>query len=107
LFSYLFALNKTALLSYVKNFSRIIAADNIRINAISPGNVLFEGGIWEENLAKNRNKILGEIKKEVPMNTFLEPDDIARAAVYLVSDEARYVTGTNLIVDAGQTRKIL
>lgn len=98
---------KAALLSFVKNTSDAIAQHGIRINAISPGNVLFEGGTWDRKIRENRDAVAEYIDRVVPMKGFATPEDIAWMAAYLLSEKAKFVTGSNFVVDGGQTRKFL
>ena len=90
-------MSKTDALSY--------APDRIRVNSIHPG------FIWTPMVEKHLSG-LGDIvagRKAVdalhPLGHMGEPDDIAWAAVYLASDEAKFVTGTELVVDGGYTAR--
>ena len=79
------------------NFTRYLASyfgkDNIRINCVSPG------GIFD-----NQNPIfVKNYENKVPMKRMGKPDDIAPAVSFLLSEEAKYITGQNLIVDGGWT----
>lgn len=98
---------KAALLSYVKATSDAVADFGIRINAVSPGNVLFEGGVWDRKLQEDRAKVMDYIKRTVPLKGFGAPEQIAAAVAFLASDEAGFVTGVNFVVDGGQTRGFL
>lgn len=79
----------------VINFTRFLASkygkDNIRINAVSPG------GIFDNQ----PEKFVKAYEQKVPMKRMGNPDDIAPAISFLLSDEARYITGQNLVVDGG------
>lgn len=81
----------------VINFTRYLASyygkQGIRINCVSPG------GIFD-----NQNPIfVNNYEKKVPMGRMGRPDDIAPAVSFLLSSEAKYITGQNLIVDGGWT----
>jgi len=95
---------KAALLSFVKNTANIVAQYRIRINAVSPGNVLFEGGTWDSKLKENRNEVMNYIETSVPMKGFASPHDVAHMVAFLASESAKFITGSNFIVDGGQTR---
>ena len=73
-----YSIAKSALNSYVKNTSKPLAKNGIRINAIAPGNILFKGSIWEKKLEKNKIRVHDMISKKVPMNRFGTPDEIAQ-----------------------------
>ena len=79
------------------NFSRYLASkygkDGIRINVVSPG------GIFDHQ----PESFVKAYEKKVPMKRMGNPDDIAPAVSFLLSDEAQYITGQNLIVDGGWT----
>jgi NAD(P)-dependent dehydrogenase (short-subunit alcohol dehydrogenase family) len=79
----------------INNFTRYLASYfgkyQIRINTISPGGIL-----------DNQSQIfIDNYKKKVPMNRMGEPKDIVSAVYFLLSDEASYITGHNLIIDGG------
>ena len=78
-------------------------APMIRVNVIAPGNVYFEGGSWDEKIKKDKNRIDEIIELTVPMNRFADPTEIADAALFLCSNRAKFITGTTLVVDGGQT----
>lgn len=79
------------------NFSRYLASlygkDNVRINCVSPGGI-FNG--QDFNFVK-------AYEQKVPMKRMGMPDDIAPSVSFLLSDEAKYITGHNMIVDGGWT----
>ena len=95
---------KAALHALTKNLSRQVAGDGIRVNAIAPGNILFEGGSWEKHLEARRDSVLQYIATEVPMQRFGKPEEIADLAVFLCSNRATFVTGACVVADGGQTR---
>lgn len=97
---------KAALLNYSKNLSRQVAKQNIRINCVAPGNVLFPGGSWEHRLANDREGVRQGIQAEVPMGRFGTPQEIASLVTFLCSARASFITGCCFIADGGQTRAI-
>lgn len=96
---------KTALLSFSKHLSHEVAKYNIRVNSISPGNVMFKGSTWEDKIKNNQFMVKEYISKNVPLNTFATPEDIAQAVLFL--DNSPFITGSNLIIDGGQTHQII
>ena len=96
---------KTALLSFSKNLSNDAAQFNIRVNSISPGNVMFEGSTWDDKMKNNKTLVEEYIENNVPLNTFATPEDIAKTVMYL--EESSFVTGSNIVVDGGQLNKII
>jgi 3-oxoacyl-[acyl-carrier protein] reductase len=97
---------KAALVNYSKNLSRVLARENIRVNCIAPGNILFPGGSWERHLEARREQIDHYIATEVPQKRFGTPEEIAEFAAYLVSPVSGFATGGCYIMDGGQTRTI-
>jgi len=93
---------KAAIIALAKNISRKVAP-NIRVNVISPGNVYFEGGSWDEKIKHDKKRVDEMIKTTVPLNRFATPEDIANSAIFLCSDKASFITGATLVIDGGQT----
>lgn len=85
---------KGGLISLSKYLAAYWGDKNIRVNCISPGGVEHEGE--NENFVNNYSY-------KVPLARKAKPEDISGAVVYLVSDEASYITGQNLLVDGGWT----
>ena len=81
----------------VINFTRYLASyygkKGIRVNCVSPGGIL-------DNQPKS---FISKYNSKVPLGRMGNPQDIAPSVSFLLSDEARYITGQNLIVDGGWT----
>lgn len=97
---------KAALISYCKNLSRILATDQIRVNCLCPGNVLFPGGSWERHLANRKEEVERYISTEVPQQRFGTPEEIADFATFLLSPSSGFATGGTYVMDGGQTRSV-
>lgn len=89
-----------------KNDSLIYAKDNIRVNSVHPG------FIWTplvEELAENSDQDVETFRKNLdnlhPIGHVGEPDDIAYGILYLASDESKFVTGSELVIDGGYTAR--
>ena len=95
---------KAALQHGAKNLSRQLGSEGVRVNTVAPGNVLFDGSVWEKKLKEDRSSVERYIEAEVPLGRFAQPSEIADAVLYLSSDRATFVTGSLLVVDGGQTR---
>jgi glucose 1-dehydrogenase len=94
-----YAASKGGIMLMMKSIAQEVAPYRIRVNSISPGAIRtpINRPAWETPEA------YAELLKLIPYKRIGEPEDIARAAVWLVSDEADYITGTSLYVDGGMT----
>ncbi len=100
-----YAAAKAGLVQFTKVTAVAFAAQGVRLNCVTPGLMLtplvkrlaerYNGGDYESMVAK-RNA-------QVPMGRMGDAWDIANAVLFLCSDEARYITGTELVVDGGLT----
>ena len=82
-----------------RSLAQEVAADGIRVNAIAPGAIKtpINKDAWETEEA------LTKLLRLIPYGRIGQPEDVARATVWLASDEADYVTGTTLFVDGGMS----
>ena len=93
--------SKAAMIRLSKSFAIQFASNNIRSNTILPGPI--ETGMqirWKKNPRAKKN-----LEKFIPLNKVGKPEDISNASMFLLSDQASYITGTELIVDGGITSK--
>lgn len=94
--------SKAGLRSLSKTMARELGPSGVRVNLIHPGNVLFEGGRWDDKL-KAKPGLEDDVIQSVPLRRFGTPQDIAEAALFLCSSDASFITGAELVVDGGQT----
>ena len=95
----MYSASKGAVNGIVKSMAIELAVKNIRVNSICPGMIntnIFDSGIITED------QLSYDIKR-YPMKRFGEPEEVAYAAIYLLSDASRWVTGSNLLIDGGYT----
>lgn len=104
--SYAYAASKEAVLTTTKYLAKDMAAHGVRVNAVLPGNVFFEGGRWEELITMDKRGVEETIAAMVPMKRFAKPEEIAKAIVFLASEAASFITGASLTIDGGQTSTI-
>lgn len=92
-----YAASKGGVMLMMKSLAQEVAPQRIRVNSIAPGAIRtpINKPAWETHEAMARLLDL------IPYGRIGEPDDVARAAVWLASDDADYVTGTTIFVDGG------
>jgi 3-oxoacyl-[acyl-carrier protein] reductase len=90
-----YAASKAGLIAFTKVVARELATRGVTSNAVAPG---FIGTDMTDVLSP---EIKEGVVKQIPMQKFGEPDDIAAAVAFLASTEARYITGQVLTVDGG------
>jgi len=95
--------SKAALLAYSKSLSVRLAKQKVRVNMVSPGNIIFPGGNWDKKNKSNPNEINTMLTEKVPLEMFGKPEDVGSVVAFLLSDRARFITGANVVVDGGQT----
>jgi NAD(P)-dependent dehydrogenase (short-subunit alcohol dehydrogenase family) len=91
--------SKSSLTSFVQYAALELAGRQIRCNAICPGRI-------ETGLLQNQSMTAEEIQKDIdkyPLRRYGKPEEVAQAAVYLLSDAAQWMTGTALKLDGGRT----
>jgi NAD(P)-dependent dehydrogenase (short-subunit alcohol dehydrogenase family) len=92
--------SKTGLVGLARAMARGLAADGIRVNVVTPGTIdtpLFRQGIANAGGSPERSA------QTIPLGRLGEPIEVGRAIRFLLSDEAAFVTGANLVVDGGRT----
>lgn len=96
---------KAALIHYAKGLAAQLAPKNIRVNTLSPGNTYFAGGVWEK-IEHGNPALFAQALALNPTGRMGRPEEMARAAVFLASPAASFITGTNLLVDGALTRGV-
>jgi len=98
--------SKFAIIGLTQSLAAEFAPDGIRVNAICPG-VVFTP-LWDqmiEDYARKRGveteQVIPYLESRIPLGRLCTPEDVARAAVYLASDDASYITGQSLNVSGG------
>jgi len=97
--STIYAASKSAITGFMKGVALELAPRGIRANCINPGmietDLLKSGSIGPEELETDRLKY--------PLKRYGKPDEVAYAAVYLLSDATKWMTGSSLLIDGGYT----
>jgi NAD(P)-dependent dehydrogenase (short-subunit alcohol dehydrogenase family) len=95
-----YSATKAAVRSFARTWTNELRERRIRVNTISPGHIdtpIFDGWLQGEALSKLKE----DLAKNVPLGRMGEPDEIAKAVLFLASDEASYISGIELYVDGG------
>ena len=94
---------KAALAGYVKSLALELSAQGIRVNTIHPG--VVETPLLEVSNGTFGEEELEALKQKYPLKRFGKPEDVAKCAVYLLSDASSWMTGSNILIDGGFTLK--
>jgi 3-oxoacyl-[acyl-carrier protein] reductase len=92
-------------LAFMNYLSSFLAPKRIRVNAVSPGSIFFEGGVWDRRRINEPERYERMLKLN-PMGRFGKPEEVANAVVFLSSPVASFISGTNLVVDGAATVRI-
>ncbi len=96
---------KGALLTYSKQLSQAWAPKGIRVNAVTPGPVVFPGGNW----SKTRDaypEVYDSIEGQIPFGRMGDPVEVANTVLFLASPASSFTTGANVVVDGGFTKRV-
>lgn len=96
---------KAALIVHMNGLSQALGPAGIRVNAVSPGPIYFEGGAWAM-IEKAAPKMYEGALKGCALGRMGTPEEVARAVAFLASPAASLVTGVNLVVDGGFTKRV-
>jgi 3-oxoacyl-[acyl-carrier protein] reductase len=95
---------KAAEISLAKSLAQQLASSKIRVNSVSPGSILFEGGSWWRRQQDNPAAIAEFVKRELPFGRFGTPEEVGDVVAFLASPRASWISGTSIVVDGCQSR---
>ena len=95
---------KAAEISLAKSLAQQLAPSNIRVNSVSPGSILFEGGSWWRRQQEAPAAIAEFVKRELPFGRFGRPEEVGDVVAFLASPRASWISGTSVVVDGCQSR---
>ena len=102
-----YAISKGAVAQMTKSMALDHAHEGIRVNAVCPGDTFVErwveNGYYADSDPVTREQAMAESAADIPMKRFADPMEIARAVLFLASDDSSFVTGHLLLVDGGNT----
>jgi NAD(P)-dependent dehydrogenase (short-subunit alcohol dehydrogenase family) len=98
-----YAAAKAGILGYSHQVATELGPHNVRVNSVSPGFMVTPMSTGERMglTPEQMRERLDEMARRAPMQRMGEADDIAAAIAYLASDDAKYVTGKEIVVDGG------
>ena len=98
-----YSASKGAVLSMTYSIAKDYLAHNIRCNSISPGRVHtpFVDGFIAKNYPGKEKEMFEKLSKTQPLGRMGQPEEIANLALFLCSDEAAFITGSNYVIDGG------
>src|SRR5690606_33032547 len=95
---------KAAEISLAKSMAQQLAGDNIRVNSIAPGSILFEGGSWHQRQQADPEGIAAFVARELPFGRFGRAEEVGDVVTFLASPRASWVSGACVTVDGCQSR---
>jgi 3-oxoacyl-[acyl-carrier protein] reductase len=96
--------SKAALISFTKMLARELAPQQVRVNSVAPGSILYPGGNWERAFRANPGFEKDFISHDFPAGRLGQPEEVAYAVLMLASPRASWITGVCLPVDGAQGR---
>jgi NAD(P)-dependent dehydrogenase (short-subunit alcohol dehydrogenase family) len=93
---------KAALHAYVRGVARPLGKQGVRINAVAPGNILFDGSVWSHKLSEDKPAVESMLGKDVALGRLGTPIDVASLVAYLASPRSGFATGSIWTLDGGQ-----
>ena len=95
---------KAADISLAKSLAQQLAPSNIRVNSVSPGSILFEGGSWWRRQQADPAGIAEFVTRELPFGRFGRPEEVGDVVAFLCSARASWIGGTSIVVDGCQSK---
>lgn len=99
-----YAVAKAAEIQLARVLADELAADEIRVNAVSPGSILFPGGGWDDMRQNDPQGFERFEQGEFPWRRLGRPEEVGDVVAFLLSDRASWVTGADIVVAGGQHR---
>jgi 3-oxoacyl-[acyl-carrier protein] reductase len=98
---------KAAEISLAKSMAREMAPENIRVNSVAPGSILFRGGSWERRQQVDPAGIQKMIEDDLPFGRFGTAEEVGDVVAFLASDRASWIAGASITIDGCQSRSLI
>lgn len=95
---------KAAEIYLAGELARELAPDRIRVNAVSPGSILFPGGGWDSMREKEPGRFAEFVRRDLPLGRLGSPEEVADVVTFLLSERGSWVSGAHICVDGAQGR---
>ena len=95
---------KAAEISLAKSLAQQLAPSNIRVNSVSPGSILFDGGSWWRRQQADPAGIAEFVVRELPFGRFGRAEEVGDVVAFLCSARASWISGASIVVDGCQSR---
>src|SRR6266567_8201502 len=95
---------KAASISLTKSLAHQFAPNNILVNSVAPGSLLFPGSSWDRREQADPEGIAAFVRSELPLGRFGTPEEVARVVAFVCSQQASLLNGACIAVDGGQSR---
>lgn len=95
---------KAAEISLAKAMAQQLAPDNIRVNSVAPGSIMFPGGSWHRRQQEDPAFIAEMVRRDLPFGRFGHAEEVGDVVAFLASDRASWVSGATVTVDGCQSR---
>lgn len=98
---------KAAEISLAKSMAQQLARENIRVNSVAPGSILFPGGSWHKRQQADPAAMADFVARELPFGRFGQADEVGRVVAFLASPAASWISGASVPVDGCQGRSLI